>query len=136
MQPTTSRDFLKVALQRLSAAEEIMEILRLTLEAQYIGGYSVECSLKSLILEKTAESDRLDVLGQLTQGTKYHRAEVLLDRLRDRGVVLTVQLAKRMRRFDWTTDLRYETGRKETGETNGLLRAAREIYDWVQRQIS
>ena len=135
MQPTTPRDFLKVALQRLTAAEEIMETLRLTLEAQYMGGYSVECSLKALILEKTVEPDRPAVLDRLTHGATYHRAEVLLDRLRERGVFLTVELAKRMRRFDWTTGLRYETGRKDTGETNGLLRTARAIYEWVEGQI-
>ena len=135
MQPTTPRDFLKVALQRLTAAEEIMETLRLTLEAQYIGGYSVECSLKALILEKTTELDRPAVLTLLTHGATFHRAEVLLDRLRERGVFLTVEMAKRMRRFDWTTALRYETGRKDTGETNGLLRTARAIYDWVEGQM-
>jgi HEPN domain-containing protein len=135
MQPATPRDFLKVALQRLTAAEEIMRELRRTLEAQYIGGYSVECSLKALILERTAEIDRPDVLRQLTRGATYHRPEVLLDRLRERGVVLTVELAKRMRRFDWTTDLRYETGRKDTGETNGLLRTARAVYEWVEGQM-
>ena len=58
MQPTTPRDFLKVAFQRLSAAEEIMRFSRLTLEVQYIGGYSVECSLKALILEKTTATTR------------------------------------------------------------------------------
>ena len=135
MQPTTPRDFLKVALQRLTAAEEIMDTLRLTLEAQYIGGYAVECSLKALILEKTAEPDRPTVLDRLTHGATYHRAEVLLDRLRERGVFLPVELAKRMRRFDWTTDLRYEIGRKDTGETTGLLRTARAIYEWVEGQI-
>jgi HEPN domain-containing protein len=135
MQPTTPRDFLKVALQRLTAAEEIMRTLRLTLEAQYIAGYSVECSLKALILEKTAEPDRAETLERLTHGSSYHRAEVLLDRLRDRGISLTVELAKRMRRFDWTTDLRYETGRKDTGETNGLLRTARAIYEWAEGQL-
>lgn len=56
MQPTTPQEFLKVALQRLTAAEAILENLRLTLEAQYIGGYAVECSLKALILEKTCEA--------------------------------------------------------------------------------
>lgn len=136
MQPTTARDFLKVALQRLTAAEEIMETLRLSLKAQYIAGYSVECSLKALILERTPEVDRPDVLDRLTHGATYHRAEVLLDRLREQGVFLTVDLAKRMRRFDWTTDLRYETGRKDTGETNGLLRPAIAIYEWVEGQIS
>jgi hypothetical protein len=135
MQPATSRDFLKVALQRLTAAEDIMQVLRLTLEAQYIGGYAIECSLKALILERSPESDRSALLYQLTHGASYHRAELLLGLLRDRGVYLTKELAKRMRRFDWTTDLRYETGRKDTGETNGLLRTAREIYEWVKGQM-
>jgi hypothetical protein len=40
-----------------------------------------------------------------------------------------------MRRFDWETALRYETGRKDTGETNGLLKTARAIYNWVETQI-
>src|SRR5437762_13244145 len=94
MQPTTPRDFLKVALQRLTAAELIMEFLRLTLEAQYIGGYSVECSLKALVLEKIAEADRAALLDRLTHGATYHRAEVLLDRLRERGVSLTVEIGR------------------------------------------
>jgi hypothetical protein len=135
MQPTTPRDFLKVALQRLTAAEEIMQTLQLNLEAQYIAGYSVECSLKALILDKTAESDRPALLERLTHGAASHRPEILLDALRKQGVSLTPDLAKRMRRFDWTTDLRYETGRRPTGETNGLLRTASTIYEWVREQI-
>jgi hypothetical protein len=105
------------------------------LEAQYIGGYSVECSFKALILEKTPAGERPAILDQLTHGATYHQAEPLLDRLRERGVVLTLELAKRMRRFDWTTDLRYEIGRKDTGETNGLLRTARDVYHWVEGQM-
>ncbi|HET6883242.1 MAG TPA: hypothetical protein VFI31_23935 [Pirellulales bacterium] len=136
MQPTTARDFLRVALQRLDVAIEIMEILRRSLEAQYIGGYSVECSFKALILERTAEADRSEMLERLTHGATYHRPEVLLDRLREFGIALTPELAKRMRRFDWTTDLRYEIGRKDTGETNALLKTARAIYEWVEPQIS
>lgn len=136
MQPKTPRDFLKVALQRLTAAEAIAKRLRLNLEAQYIGGYSVECSLKALILAKTAEIDRPAELGKLTRGATNHLADTLRGRLKDRGVSLTLELAKRMRRFDWTTSLRYETGRKDTGETIGLLRTARAMYDWVEGQIT
>ncbi len=136
MQPTTPRDFLKVSLQRLDAAEKINDVLLLTLEAQYIGGYSIECSFKALILERTAEPDRPALLDRLTRGSNYHKYETLLDRLRERGVYLTPELAKRIRRFNWTVDLRYEIGRKDTGETNGLLRTARTIYEWVEGQIS
>lgn len=136
MQPTSPREFLKVALQRLTAAEEIMEKLRLTLEAQYIGGYSVECSFKALVLEKTPEDERPQTLALLTHGAAYHKPEMLLARLAERAEVLTPELAKRMRRFDWTTDLRYEIGRKDTGETNALLRTARAIYEWVEGKIA
>ena len=127
---------MKVALQRLTAAEEIMDKLRLTLEAQYIGGYSVECSFKALILETTpAGAERDKIYEKLTHGAAYHKPENLLARLKELGVVLTPELAKRMRRFDWETDLRYEIERKETGETKGLLKTARAIYGWVEEQI-
>lgn len=64
-----------------------------------------------------------------------HRADVLLGRLKDLGVALPPELAKRMRRFDWTTDLRYETGRRDTGETVAFLRTAKAIYQWGDGQI-
>ena len=64
-----------------------------------------------------------------------HRPDVLLGELRNLGVALPLVFAKRMRRFDWTTDLRYETGRRDTGETTALLNTARAIYEWVQGQL-
>jgi len=136
MQPSTTRDFLRVARQRLDVAAEIMHYLRRNLEAQYIGGYSVECSLKSLILEKTPSESLDQTLQKLTRGAQCHRPEVLLGRLRDLGVSLNLQLARRMRRFDWTTDLRYEIGRRDTGETKALLKTAEAIYRWVESQIT
>jgi HEPN domain-containing protein len=105
MQPRTSRDFLKVALQRLTTAEALLR-LGITLDAQYIGGYTVECSLKALILERTVAADSEETLKKLSSGQKMHRPDVLLGKLRDLGVTLPLELAKRMRRFDWTTDLR------------------------------
>ncbi len=134
MQPTTSRDFLKVALQRLTAAEALLG-LGITLDAQYIGGYTVECSLKALILQRTPVVDQEDMLRKLSSGQKMHAPDVLLGKLRDLGVTLPLNLAKRMRRFDWTTDLRYETGRRDTGETVAFLRTAKAIYEWAEGQI-
>jgi hypothetical protein len=134
MQPRTSRDFLKVALQRLTTAEALLR-LRINLDAQYIGGYTVACSLKALILEKSAPANHEDMLKKLTSGQKMHRPDVLLGELRVLAVMLPLELAKRMRRFDWTTDLRYETGRRDTGETVAFLRTAKAIYDWAEAQI-
>ena len=61
-----------------------------------------------------------------------HRPDVLLGELRVLGISLPLAIAKRMRRFDWTTDLRYETGRRDTGETIAFLNTAKAIYDWVE----
>jgi hypothetical protein len=135
MQPRTSRDFLKVAEQRLNAAEALLAA-DLTLDAHYVGGYAVECSLKALILEKTAIADRADKLSRISSGATMHRIETLLQELRALGISLTPELAKRLRRFDWTTDLRYETGRRNRGETQGFLRTCVEIRDWVKGQLS
>lgn len=134
MPPTTSQDFQKAALQRLTSAETLLGE-KLTLDAQYLGGYTVECSLKALILEKTPAADQAEKLKVLKAGAKMHRADILLGELRDFGVELPLELAKRMRRFKWTTDLRYETGRRDTGETIAFLKTAKAIYDWVEGQL-
>ncbi len=134
MPPTTPRDFLKVAAQRLTTTETLLRE-KLTLDAQYLGGYPVECSLKALILHRTPDPDKPEKLKQLTSGAKMHRPDVLLGELRTLGVALPLDIAKRMRRFDWTTDLRYETGRRDTGETIGFLKTAKAIYDWVEGQV-
>jgi hypothetical protein len=134
MPPTTSRDFQRAAAQRLTTAETLLRE-KLTLDAQYLGGYTVECSLKALILELTPETDKADKLKEITAGAKMHRPDILLGELRNLGVALPLVLAKRMRRFDWTTDLRYETGRRDTGETTAFLTTAKAIYDWVEGQL-
>ncbi|NLF06412.1 MAG: HEPN domain-containing protein [Pirellulaceae bacterium] len=135
MPPTTSRDFQKVAGQRLTTAETLLRE-KLTLDAQYFGGYTVECSLKALIMHATAVPDKPEKLKRITVGAKMHRLEVLLGELRDLGISLPLDIGKRMRRFDWTTDLRYETGRRDTGETVAFLKTAKAIYDWVEGQLT
>lgn len=136
MPPTTAYDFMKAGLQRFIAAEELLRA-KLTLDAQYLGGYAVECALKALILHVTPENERADKLKRITSGASMHRPEILLGELRNRDVVLPLALTKRIRnrRFGWTTDLRYETGRRDTGETIAFLKTAKAVYDWVQEQL-
>lgn len=101
----------------------------------YLEGYTVECSLKALLLHLTPDAEKAETLERITAGAKMHRPEVLLGELRNLGIELPIAVAKRMRRFNWTTDLRYETGCRDTGETNALLNTANAIYDWVEGQI-
>ena len=134
MPPISSRDFQKVAAQRFTTAEVLLRE-KLMLDAQYIGGYTVECSLKALILHLTPEADRPVKLKQITAGAKMHRPEVLLGELRTFKVKLPLLIAKRMRKFDWTTNLRYETRRRDAGETRAFLKTATAVYDWVEEKL-
>lgn len=134
MPPTNSRDVLKAAAQRLNAAEALFAA-DFTLDAQYVGGYTIEFSFKALILDKTPEADRLEKLLRITRGARMHETETLLQELRTLGVTLTPHLAKRIRRFDWAVSLRYEVGRRNRGETRGLLRTCAEIYKWVEGEL-
>lgn len=134
MPPISSRDFQKVAGQRLTTAEVLLRE-KLTLDAQYIGGYAVECSLKALILFRTTDVNKPATLVRITSGSTMHRPDVLLGMLRDLGLALPLEIAKRMRRFDWTTDLRYETGRRDTGETIAFLNTAKAIYNWAEEEL-
>ena len=134
MPPTTSRDFQRAAEQRLTTAEFLLRYTY-TLDATYLAGYTIECTLKALILERTPANDRLDMRKRISSGAHWHRPEVLLGRLRDLGVQLPLALARRYRRLTWSSDLRYETGRCDTGETRGFLRTASEKLQWVEEQL-
>lgn len=135
MPPTTSRDFQRAAAQRLAAAEALQSV-RLNLDAQYLGGYTVECSLKALILYRTPTAGRPAKLLRISSGASMHQLEVLLAELRAVGTTLPIGIAKRMRRYDWTTSLRYESGWRDLGETTALLNTARAVYNWVQELLS
>ena len=65
-----------------------------------------------------------------------HRPEVLIGELNDLGIKFPNEFAKRRKLFEWTTGLRYETGRLDTGETIAFLNRAKAILQWVESQQS
>lgn len=127
---TTSRAFLKAAQQRLTTAEFLSKH-KYNLDAMYLAGYAVECALKSLILELTAPADRNQVLQDITSGRKMHDIEALRGRLKRLNRTIPLEINRRLRRSNWSTALRYESGRGDTGETVAFLKTARAIIDWV-----
>jgi HEPN domain-containing protein len=133
--PSSSREFLRAALQRLTTANFLLEH-KYNLDAMYLAGYTVECSLKALILAATPGTDRPTMLKKLTSGKKMHSAEVLGGILRDLNRPIPVRLAKRFRQAAWSVNLRYESGRTDTGETRAFLKTAKAVYDWVEAQIT
>jgi HEPN domain-containing protein len=121
-------------MQRLTTAEFLLRN-NYTLDAMYLAGYTVECTLKALILEMAPSADRSATLTNITSGKKMHDAEILGGILKDLGRPIPLELVKRFRRSGWSTDLRYESGRTDTGETRGFLKTAKQTYDWVEGQL-
>jgi HEPN domain-containing protein len=132
--PSSSQDFQRAARQRLSTAEFLLGH-RYNLDAMYLAGYAVECTLKALILKVTPPADCADTLRSISSGRRMHDAEVLGGILKDLGHPIPLELVKRFRRSRWSTGLRYETGRTDTGETRAFLKTAKAAYDWVEGQL-
>jgi HEPN domain-containing protein len=132
--PSSSRDFQRAARQRLNTAEFLLNHLY-TLDAMYLAGYSIECTLKALILELTPAPQQAEMLEKISSGRKMHEPETLGAILKDLGHPIPLDLVKRFRRSGWTTALRYESGRADTGETRGFLKTAKAAYDWVEGQL-
>src|SRR5438552_16475756 len=106
--PSSSRDFQKAALQRLATAEFLLD-KDYTLDAMYLAGYTVECTLKALILEITPLAERAERLKTISSGKSMHEPETLGRFLKDGGRPIPAELVERLRRSDWSTALRYET---------------------------
>lgn len=108
---------------------------RYNLDAMYLAGYAVECTLKALILELTPIGDKADTLKKITSGKKMHSPEVLGSILKDLGSPIPIELVRRFRRSGWSTALRYESGRTDTGETRGFWKTAKMAFEWVEEQL-
>jgi len=131
---TSSRDFLLAAAHRLTTAQFLLDH-HYNLDAMYLAGYTVECALKALILDRTPPADRRSKLLMITRGKQMHYPETLGKLLADLGHPISKSVAARLRRFRWSTDFRYESGRKNTSEALGFLKTAKMVYDWVERQL-
>ncbi|SRR5437899_10422035 len=132
--PSSSRDSQRAAKQRFTTAEFLLSN-RYNLDAMYLAGYAVECTLKALILEITPTVERFEMLKKISSGQKMHSSEVLGGILKDKGRPIPLDLVKRLRRSGWSTALRYESGRTDTGETRAYLRTAKTALDWVEVQL-
>ncbi len=132
--PLSSRDFQRTARQRLTTAEFLLDN-RYNLDAMYLAGYTVECTLKALILHLTPPAAHDETLKKISSGSKMHEPEILAVLLKDLGRPIPLELVKRFRRSGWSTALRYESRRTDTGETRAFLRTAKAAYDWVEGQL-
>lgn len=133
--PLSSHDFQRAARQRLTTAEFLMRHPAFSLDAMYLAGYTIECTLKALILHLTPAAEKEEMLARISSGAKMHSPETLGAILKALGGSIPLDLARKFRRSGWSTALRYETGRKRTSETRAFLKTAKATYDWVKGQL-
>lgn len=126
----SAREFRNAAGQRLATAEFLQKGGR-TLDAMYLAGYAIKCGLKSLALELTPEPRQHRMLRDF----RTHNYERLIEILATLGCEVPLDLIRRFRRSGWKTDLRYQSGRLDTGEVRDFLKSVPMTLDWIPREL-
>lgn len=126
------------AAQRLETALFLFDQSTHYRDAVYLAGYSVECALKALILQRTPRRSFKAMYEKLTQGKKAHDFEFLKGILQRAPVnfVIPVDTAEWLLRVNsWSTDLRYEVGLSPYDEARDFIEATQQICEWVERNL-
>lgn len=131
------RRFQRVADQRLTAAEVLLKA-GLNLEAIYLAGYAVECSLKSVVLKRTPHRSLGEMIRRLTRvGARGHDFDYLRVTLARRPIScpLPTDVVEWLRRVrTWETDLRYEVNRVNDDDAKDFIDAVIGIRDWAKHR--
>ena len=129
--------FIKAAAQRLGAADTLLSDSQY-LDATYLAGYVVECSLKALLLSYIPVAERADFVRESFRGASAHDFEFLMHHLRQRGINISPEIRKLISQSDriWSTDLRYESGHGRAKDAEFLRNAGETILSWVKRSVS
>lgn len=128
------RRFHLVALQRFEDAEILLQNGR-TNGAMYLGGYTVECMLKALLLSSVPVGSQ-NALMKSFRGSIAHNYDWLRNELRAKGIEFPAIVARQLLIVNsWSTELRYLAGTKKAREVQVFLNAAAQLLEWVERKL-
>ncbi len=65
-----------------------------------------------------------------------HDFEILAGELRKFNFAIPQSLTRKFRRYPWSTNLRYETGRIPNSEARGFVKFANEFHEWMKGELS
>lgn len=130
-----ARRFYQAAVQRLADARALLKVDRPT-GAVYLGGYSVECVLKALILTHTSRGRRAGVVATF-RGTAAHDFGWLRTRyLRAGGAEFDPVTLRALGRVGfWKPNLRYEPGVLRVAAAADFLAAVESIWAAADRRL-
>jgi hypothetical protein len=133
-------NYWRAAVQRLDTASLLLKLNdpARNLDAIYLAGYTVECGLKALILNRTSRSKQAGTFQELSSGAKSHNFEYLELMLRLRGCPLPLQCKESLKRVVgiWSTELRYASRIESSRSAKDFLDNVRTIHSWVERSLS
>jgi hypothetical protein len=130
-----ARRYYRVAYQRLEDGALMLEKLDRPKAAIYLSGYASECILKALLLTTTPLRERPET-GRSFRGAIAHDLQWLRQRLRDRGVVAPMIVAKELAYVaTWSVDLRYEPGTGDRDDAQRFIASTRSVLEWADGRI-
>jgi HEPN domain-containing protein len=130
----SSDSFWRAANERFETATILLEQTQRYTDTIYIGGYAVECALKSLILRRTSKAKLPAAIEEITGGAISHNFEYLARHLRLRN-----SLPEEVRRLlhglgnSWSTDLRYSGHLTREEPARDFINRVESVLEWVRR---
>jgi HEPN domain-containing protein len=130
-----ARRFYRAAKQRFADAELLLEAGRTT-GAVYLAGYTVECMLKALVLDRVAPGLRQQLLAEL-HGKKAHDIEWLRGLYRQHvRTDIARDVARHLTRVaTWSVDLRYLAVLLKQQEADGFFESVVAIVKWADGRM-
>lgn len=128
--------FLRAARQRAVAANVLLRDSQFR-DATYLGGYVIECSLKSLILSRVPPRQRETFVTERFHGRRAHDFTLLVELVILQGQSIPSEILRTLSRAAsiWSVDLRYTPGRGRADEAAALLAAGQLVMKWVEERI-
>lgn len=132
---TEARRYYAAAKERLRDAEALLSAGRRT-GAVYLAGYTVECTLKALLLDNLAGRLRKDLLKRF-RGRLAHDLEWLRNSYRRHvNSQIDAETVRHLTRVGaWSTAMRYESKDKGGREADDFVRSARAVWAWADQRI-
>lgn len=134
-QAAQARSFYRAAKQRYLDAQYLLEGARNT-GAIYLAGYSVECMLKALIIERTPESKREDLVSSF-RGAKAHDYDWLKKLYyQNKGDLFPKEISRAFSIVNtWGVEVRYLPGMIGYGEAELFLDSVQNILTWAEGRM-
>jgi hypothetical protein len=135
-----ARHFYRVAVRRLNEARLIFDKLQLSAAAQYLGGYGVECMLKSLLLARPRAGERKRSRDETVAWLKAefgHNLNKLRKEAARRGAILPpAEALEFVFVSTWDPQSTYDAGAGDVKEAERFLSAAAKIVKWADESMT